>query len=211
MARYFIGITGISTAGKSTLAATLLSDNISPKVFPIPHTTRRKVRPDDDPRLIRCITEQEFEKSEFFTVDQNYGTLTSDYNDFLASDHLIAVSVVSCNEVPDLREKVLDTNIIPIFISLTLTKSLKSEENAIKQRFPTYFSGKALSGRIQRDYALARNFFFNEKYLEYNHLISLSQEAGGVLNWISMLQNYVPISYNQQLASDIEAIKSVRN
>lgn len=205
--RYFIGIIGISTAGKSTLAATLLSSYISPAIFPIPHTTRRQPRSDDDSRLIRCISEEKYLNEDFLTVDQNYGTLNSDYKNFLDSMYFAAVSVVSCNEVFDLRKKILNSGLTPVFVSLTLTEMLEKEINEIEKRFPNYFSGEALEGRIQRDKDLAKDFFFNKQYLERNNVISLSQEGGDVLEWINNLQNYLPISYHHYLEDYIKEIK----
>lgn len=203
--RYFIGITGVSTAGKSTLGVALLSSFIKPEIFPIPHTTRRLKRQDDDQRLIRCIDEEEFKQSDFLTIDQNYGTLKSDYLEFISSEYFAALSVVSCNEIPDLRRAASSSGLSPVFISLTLTNNLDTEGEKIEERFPNFFTGDDLPRRMERDKKLAKDFFFSEKYLEQNSIIALSQEDGGVLDWIHVLQNYVPISYDSGLIDEVSS------
>lgn len=210
MLKYFIGITGVSTAGKSTLAATLLSKSIFPSIFPIPHTTRRTCRIDDDVRLIRCISPKQYVKGNFLTVDQNYGTLLCDIQNFLNSQQRLSVSIISCNEVPDLKSRLPEYGITPFFISLTLTDTLLDEEAQINSRFPDYFDTEYCKFRIQRDINLAKNYFFNPEYVESNSILSLSQEQGDVLDWVKAIQRHLPIKFEKNLQSEIDDLKSIR-
>lgn len=209
--RYFIGITGITTAGKSTLGLSLLSPHITPHIFPIPHTTYREARLDDDARLIRILKKNEYDSSDFLTIDGNYGTLNSDYKSFLTSEHQIALSIVSCYEIPELKEKLSLDRVVPIFISLTLSDSLLEEEKLIEDRLPVFFNSEELRWRINLNKQLAKDFFFNKTYLEEHSIVSLSLNMGHVITWIDKLKEFLPISYSEILKEDLMNIQRDQN
>lgn len=166
---------------------------------------------DDDARLIRILKKNEYDSSDFLTIDGNYGTLNSDYKSFLTSEHQIALSIVSCYEIPELKEKLSLDRVVPIFISLTLSDSLLEEEKLIEDRLPVFFNSEELRWRINLNKQLAKDFFFNKTYLEEHSIVSLSLNMGHVITWIDKLKEFLPISYSEILKEDLMNIQRDQN
>jgi len=195
--RYLICIAGSFTAGKSSLAKMFADGAFNNNIHFIPHTTCRSPRQDDNPHLVNVVPPDVFEKSAFFTRDDNYGTLQSHIDDFLASDSQIGLSIVSCYELPEIRKKMAANaayaGLRLLTVLIRLEDSMEAEVVTLKRRLPAFYPADVAAKRIQWNVMFCEECFFNTEYLIKNIDVILSQSTGDLVDWCLKLQAHLPI------------------
>lgn len=194
MQKTLISIVGPTTAGKSTLAATLLTPMVSNTIFPIPLCAQREQRSDDDLRLVTPMPNQTFEGLEMFFEDTFYGVVQRDFNAFLVSDKSIGFSISTPKGLGYVTERL--THEFPYVrrcnVVLRLTTSREKELSLLSQRIDKYFPDpKANAWRKKYHLSFVGDFFHNQEYLDENCDVLLIQEGHSVADWCKTLNSYL--------------------
>lgn len=156
----FILITGMFTAGKTTLANNIIKDNSD--IMVIPQATTRQRRNDDNPIFFRYYDKNIYNSLKFFSCFGNYGILMDDIKKFILSDKKAAIAIVSTPDINVFLNKIPRKYLY--LILRTLTPSLEEEKKEINKRFPYFFSGITLQNRIDLAVKLSEDFYFNSEY-----------------------------------------------
>lgn len=199
-----ITITGTTTAGKSTLAETLLK---SEKIAAIPHSTCRKPREDDNPLLIQSYSKDDYRYLSFVSCHGDYGTQLKDILDFRNGNKEIGVGISSSLDLITLSSLYQQGHLLDdsrrCHILVRLTNSLSSELDILNERLKDHFHGAELNKRMKVHGDIIKEFFFCSNY-ENSHVdLILSQEDGHVDTWISVIESYI----NQTLFPDVDILR----
>lgn len=159
MDKKIILITGMFTAGKSTIADNIVTNN---NVIVIPQATTRGKREDDTPEFFKYFSKEDYEKLNFFSCFGNYGILQDDITNFFGGKNNNAVSIVSTPDIEEFLKKIPRENLF--LILKTLSTTLKEEKKMIINRFPNFFKGDSLNQRINLAIELATDYYFNPSY-----------------------------------------------
>lgn len=167
------------------------------KIHFIPHTTCRSPRQDDSPLLVNLVPPDVFEKSAFFTRDDNYGTLQSHIDEFLASDGQIGISIVSCYELPEIRKKIATdmaySGLRLLNVLVRLEDSMEAEVVTLEKRLPAFFPKEVAAKRLQWNIMFCEECFYNLSYLNENIDVIFSQSRGNLVDWCLELPSHLPI------------------
>lgn len=182
-------VTGTSTAGKSTLAEMLLMALAPKPIYPLAHTTCRPPRSDDDVRLIRTISRDQYANERFISCHGDYGVLAADVAAFRRDPmSQIGVAIVSSLDLPTLSTTLAsDAAVKTVGVLVTCTGSLDEERAALKKRLSIYFQGTQAQARLALNLELAENFYFDENYRKQFVHTWVHQGMGSPSEWVKRI------------------------
>jgi hypothetical protein len=195
--KYYISITGNSTAGKTTLAHTLLACADKETIKPIRQVTLRDQRDDDDPSLIETIDEKIFLSQHFLATHGKYGILWEDFSDFCDSPQTIGISITGPNEIQQLKKQyelvrageTVQVNCINI--AIRFSNDYNTHKQAASDSLKTHFKNAVAIERASINDELDKTFFFNDEFLDKHIDILLSRESS-IKEWISQIGLWLP-------------------
>lgn len=173
-------ISGITTAGKSSLALNVMDNLPNGIVYPICNFTHRASRNDDDPRFIRSVGLGDYKAVNGFKDENDVYRFSADQVDYFIDDseYKVAVGIVSFKSLAEIKNSNLSNKVRIESCLLRLSNTPEGEKEALKERITSRFSGnsKQVTQRYDIHNELIEKYVHNTSFVQGNIDIILSHE-----------------------------------
>lgn len=193
-----ISLTGPSTVGKSTLLKNCLSSEaLKDKITPILQYSKRPARHDDDERLIKCVSEEEFDSQDFFVLQGNYGFRKEEISNFLKDAiHTVGICANGVNEILRMPKVICleEHEALHKVVLLRFGRNLEEELINVRARIAKVFPKEEAIRRIVVNRELIYDYFQNDEFVnnyvdEVLYFRSLIRKTSGVADIIKLLDD----------------------
>lgn len=181
--KWYISLTGPTTVGKTTLMNTLMSS--SSLITPVPQSTTREIRKDDNSQLIKHFNEETYRNIDFFLCHGRYGIAQKDFQAFMQSSIPVGISTNGANEIQQIPLK--GNGFSRLSILLRYSNCIEQEMFMIEQQSKLAFSKQQAQARIDANFILLRDFFYNPSFLKKYIDLVITRETN-VLDWVSKIE-----------------------
>lgn len=168
--------------------------------MPIPQTTKRPKRADDDQALIQCLKPKDFNQQDFFVKHGNYGILSRDFFIFAESSSKAGTSVNGPNEISKLKKRyevnsqsngLVEVECINILVRYSNDRDIHSRQTSAGLK--AHFSSAVANKRIMTNEQLDQEFYFNDQFIADHINIVLTRDAA-LSDWIYTVSQHLSVN-----------------
>ena len=182
-----IAITGVTTSGKSTLAAALSAMLPDSTVLPI--MTTRMPRSDDDARFVSCVKKDDFAATRHWVKRGSYGIPLAAAEKFFSGTSKIAICVCGPFEMIQL-DSVCPSSVRVLRVLLRYALDIDTERKSLQEAVPYYFTGEMRQARLSIALEHTAKFFFDKDFL-LNYIDVVLHREMHANDWTRIIVMYI--------------------